>query len=432
MPDRSHRQVGLLALTLILILTTGGCSRLPTAGGSRVAMAMSDLPRDTSPTVTEATLSELVGGNNAFAFDLYQAIRQGEGNLFYSPFSISLALAMTYAGARGDTERQMAGTLHYGLPQAELHPAFNALDRELTSPGKGQAAFELHVANSVWGQEGFPFLAPFLDTVATNYGAGLRLVDYAGAGKREQARQAINRWVSDETRGKIKDLIAEDVLTEYTRLVLANAIYFRGEWQDPFTPKSPDGDFHRLDGTTVTVPLMSRRAQMLLAEGEGYQAVELPYKGERIRMVILLPAPGEFQAFEQSLDAGRFQAIVDSLQSEEIKLYLPRFSYRSSLELEKTLADMGMPDAFDPDRADLTGMYDRAREPRNLYLSHVIHKAFVAVDEKGTEAAAATGIVAEIVSMPKEVRVDRPFVFAIRDAQTGSILFVGRVLDPSA
>jgi serpin B len=430
-----YRKMMIIAVLIgVLMPVATSCGRIPIAGQPapvKAAMAMSDLPRETAPTVASEALAELAAGNGAFAFDLYQAIRGQEGNLFLSPYSISVALAMTYAGARGETERQMAGTLHYTLPQEQLHPAFNALDLQLIPPrAQDGPAFQLSIANSLWGQEGFPFLPTFLDTIALNYGAGMRLVDYIPDDKREEARQAINQWVSEETQGKIEELIEEDILNEYTRLVLANAIYFQAEWEQPFNPNSGQGEFRLPSGETITVTMMSRRAQTRVAKGEGYQAVELPYKGERISMLVLLPDEGAFEAIERSLSSEQLQAIVAGLQRTDLKLYLPRFSYDTTLELPETLQAMGMVDAFDRAEADFGGLYDRSKEPRNLYISHVVHKAFVAVDEKGTEAAAATGVVMEIESLSLEVRVDRPFIFVIHDSQTGTILFVGRVVDP--
>lgn len=425
----SIRRIAVLIAIIPALLAplVAGCR--PGLGQPQVALAMSDAPRETAPAVAEGALPELVAGNNAFACDLYQAVRAEDGNLFFSPYSISQALAMAYAGARGDTERQMAETLHYTLPQAELHPAFNALDQELVPAGEKEAGFELRIANSAWGQKGFPFQSAYLDTIAKSYGAGVRLVDYTADGPREEARQAINDWVDGETKGKIKDLLAPDALSQDTRLVLANAIYFQGDWEEPFSSNTTDAAFTLPSGEEITVPMMSRRGLIRHAEGDGWQAAKLPYRGDRAQMIVLLPDEGRFDSLESSLDPALLEAILGALEEKDLKIYLPRFSFAADLNLEGTLAEMGMSDAFDPGRADLTGMYDRAQS-NNLYLSRVIHKGFVAVDEEGTEAAAATGIVAEIVSMSREMRLDRPFIFLIRDGETGALLFLGRVLDP--
>ena len=398
-----------------------------------VVLLQSKIQRETSPAADTQELKDLAAGNSAFAFDLYQVLRGKPGNLFYSPYSLSIALAMTYAGARRATEQQMAATLHYTLPQEQLHPAFNALDLALADEGnKQEGAFRLDVANSLWGQEDFPFRQEYLDLLARNYASGLRLVDYSNDTHREQARQAINAWVSAATQGKIEELIGKEILTDTTRLVLANAIYFKGEWSAPFLNGTQEAPFTRLDGSQVSVPTMSRRATTPYAAGGDFQAVDLPYKGERIAMLVLLPAAGQFGAFESRLNQEQVQAILQDLEASDVKLYMPKFQFSAAYELEEALKAMGMPDAFDKERADFSGMYDPQKVAGNLYLSHVVHKAFVAVDEIGTEAAAASGIVAESVSMPVELRIDRPFIFLIHDLQTGTILFVGRVVDPQA
>ncbi len=386
-----------------------------------VVLAQSAKPRLNAPSVMSEQVATLTAGNNAFAFDLYLAIRTSQGNLFYSPYSISLALAMTYAGARTNTERQMASTLHF-MPQAQLHPAFNALDWKLSST----IDFKLNIATSLWGQQGFTFRPEFLDTLAENYGAGLRLADFVNGTNREQSRQWINQWVSDKTEGKIKELLAQGILTETTRLVLMNAIYFKADWDVPFTRGTRNGQFTLLDGSAVNVPMMSRRAPTLYAKGSDYEAAEIAYKGNRMQMLILLPAQGQFASFEQSLTAERVDTIVRALKSGEVIVTMPKFHYDAGLNLKDTLSSMGMSDAFDSSRADLSGMTGAT----DLYIAHVVHKAFVSVDELGTEAAAATAVVTELASMPTALTLHRPFIFLIRDSATGTIPFVGRVLDP--
>ncbi len=395
------------------------------------SIAQSQLQRVSSPNVANTDLQTVVAGNSSFAFDLYRALRAERGNLFFSPYSISTALAMTYAGARGETERQMAAVLHFTLPQERLHPALNALDLAVTRPSEADDEFRLNVANSLWGQQGYTFLPEFLDLLAQNYGAGLRLVDFKSAP--EPARLAINRWVSDQTEDKIKDLIPEGGITNLTRLVLANAIYFDAKWVYPFDKESTqDGTFHLLDGGQVDTPMMrmDRPAVLRYVRGVDYQAAELPYVGDRASMVIIVPDAGSFADFEATLNADRVNAIVAGMQPKTVALTLPKFSYASEVSLVQTLAAMGMPDATDPQRADFSGMDGT----RNLYISDVFHKAFVAVDEAGTEAAAATAIVVGVTSAPQidvELTVDHPFIFLIRDNSTGSILFLGRVLDPT-
>jgi serpin B len=417
----------LSVLMTVVLLTLVGC-------GKGAEMARSEKQRVTAPKVNEADLADLANGNSAFAFDLYQALREENGNLFYSPYSISLALAMTYAGARGETERQMADTLHFILSQDRLHPAFNALDLELARRGEGakgkdSEGFRLNIVNALWGQEGYEFLAEFLDVLAENYGAGLRLLDFAKAP--EESRVTINDWVSDQTEGRIKDLIPKGLIDTLTRLVLTNAIYFNAAWSKPFEERlTDDGPFHLLDGSEVTVPMMRQMASFGYAESEGYQAVELPYDGHEFSMVILLPEAGRFEAFEGSMAAWRVDAILKGLTYGEVALTMPRFEIESDFSLAQVLIAMGMPDAFSR-AADFSGMDGTLK----LFIRDVVHKAFVSVDEAGTEAAAATAvIIAEKAAPapPVEVTVDRPFVFLIRDIETGTILFVGRVVNPSA
>ena len=385
--------------------------------------------------MSQTNLATLVAGNSDFAFDLYQALKNTDGNLFYSPHSISLALAMTYAGARGETAQQMADTLHFTLENNRLHPAFNWLDIELASRGKGakgkdEEGFRLNIVNAIWGQEGYKFLSEFLDVLAENYGAGLRILDFANAP--EESRITINNWVSDQTEGRIEDLIPPRAIHALTRLVLTNAIYFNAAWQYPFKEEmTEDGPFYLLDGGEVTVPMMKQTESFGYAEGDGYQAVELPYDGRELSMVILLPRAGQFEAFEGSLDTHRVDGIVRGLGHKRVALTMPKFEFESEFRLKNALSDMGMPDAFLWEVADFSGMTGN----RDLFIADVIHEAFVSVDEAGTEAAAATAVVMTMTAppgAPVEVTVDHPFIFLIRDIETGAILFFGRVVNPSA
>jgi serpin B len=416
-------------VTVVLLVPLMACEQ-STAG----ELVMSDKPRETSPDVSEATLALLVEGNSVFAFELYQAVREEEGNLFYSPHSISVALAMTYAGARNRTAEQMAATLQFLLEQEKLHPAFNWLDVELASRGEGAQGkdgegFKLNIVNAIWGQKGYSFLPAFLDVLAENYGTGLRILDFIT--ETEKSRVTINDWVSDQTEGRIEDLIPQGAIDALTRLVLTNAIYFNAAWENPFDEDvTADGPFYLLDGGQVTVPMMRQTESFGYTEGEGYQAVELPYDGSELSMVILLPASGNFQAFEKGLQAQQVDAIINDLQNTDVSLRMPKFEFDSEFSLKDTLAGMGMPDAFSGD-ADFSGMTGN----RELAISDVVHKAFVAVDEAGTEAAAATAVIMKLTAVPEppvEVTIDRPFIFLIRDIETGAILFVGRVLNPSA
>lgn len=399
-------------------------------------LARSDVERTTSPEVTEEELTTRVRGNNAFALDFYHAIQGAEGNLFYSPYSISSALAMTYAGAEGETEEQMAETLRYDLPEESLHAAFNSLSLALTEEEEQEEQedegdrFVLDIANAIWGQQGYPFRQDYLDVLASNYGAGIHILDFAQAA--EQARQTINTWVSEQTNGKIENLIPRGVIDDMTRLILTNAIYFRASWKLPFDEEqTQDGPFHLPDGEEISVPMMHQTTRFGYTEGEEYQAVELPYVGDRASMVIVAPEAGQFSAFEESLQAQDIGGVIENMETKEVALTMPKFSFDASFQLAQQLAEMGMPQAFSPEEANFSDI-DGSRK---LYITEVLHKAFVSVDETGTEAAAATAVVVGITSAPTEpieLTLDRPFIFFIRDVETGTILFMGRVLNPQS
>ncbi|HIH36870.1 MAG TPA: serpin family protein [Methanocellales archaeon] len=401
-----------------------------------VNILQSEKQRVASPDVKEADLATLANGNSAFAFGLYQVLRENDGNLFYSPYSISMALAMTYAGARGDTENQMGDALQFLLPQDQLHAAFNSLDFELASRGEGaegkdDEGFRLHIVNAIWGQKDFQFLSGYLDLLAENYGAGLRILDFMKAP--EQSRITINDWVSEQTEDRINDLIPQGAIDELTRLVLTNAIYFNAAWQYPFDEETTSqGDFFLLNGDKVSVPMMRQEESFGYMKGDDYQTVELPYDGRELSMIILLPEQGKFASFEASLNRQLVDGIIQKICYQQVALSMPKFEYVSNFGLKQALAILGMKDAFIPEAANFSGMDGK----KDLYIQDVLHKAFVSVDEAGTEAAAATavivGITAVIPSTPIEVTVDRPFIFLIRDVKTSTILFVGRVQNPSA
>jgi serpin B len=427
------KTVPYLTLITIVLAILAGCV-CPVSSKPPGLSAQSNKARVKSPDVPAADQAELIDGNNAFALDLYRYLKDKEVNFFYSPYSISLALAMTYAGARGETEQQMADTLHYTLPQDQLHPAFNWLDLELESRGTGAKGkdgepFQLYITNATWGPDGYEFLPEYLDTLVINYGAGMQLLDFAG--DPDGSRVAINDWVSDQTEGRIQDLIPPDVIDSLTRLVLTNAIYFSGAWAEAFDEElTTDGAFHLLDGSQVTVPMMTHTASYGYAEGEGYRAVELPYQGGELSMVIVLPDEGTFEAYEDLLDGDSTDAIVDSLTYREATLTMPKFEIASDFSLVDALTTLGMPTAFSSG-ADFSGM-DGTQE---LFVGEVLHKSFITVDEAGTEAAAATAVEMQLKGAPVEpieVTVDRPFLFFIRDVETGAILFVGRIMDPTS
>ena len=382
------------------------------------------------PPTTEAEISELVAGNNAFAIGLYHAVRGDCDNIICSPYSVSVALAMTYAGARNETETQMAQTLHFTLPQDRLHPAFKALQLDLATRGSGSGGgegdgFTLKTANSLWGQTGYSFLPEFLDVLAVNYDAGMRLVDFVNAP--ESARADINQWVDDATEGRIQDIATPDIINELTRLVLANAIYFKARWDVPFGEEwTVDGTFHLLEGGEVTAQMMRQEHGYEFVQGDGYAAVDLPYDGGEASMVVFLPDAGRFEEFENALDAELVEGTLAALAEEDLWLVVPRFSFESAFSLRDALTGMGMVDAFSSSAADFSGM---SREEQIL-LEGVLHKGTISVDERGTEASGVT-LVYAYAGMPLPFVANRPFIFLIRDVPTGAILFLGRVVDPT-
>jgi serpin B len=416
-------------LAVVLLLT--GCA--PVTAESP-AVLQSKLERVSNPQLDPQDQASLADSNTAFALDLAQRLRSPDGNLFYSPYSISEALAMVYAGAQGQTEQAMRQVLHFSLPQDRLHPAFNSLDQALAQraapPQNSESGFQLSVANSIWGQSGFPFLPAYLDRLALNYGAGLRTTDFSHAP--EPARQAINQWVSQQTHDKIKDIIPPGVIQSSTRLVLANAIYFKAAWLYPFEKSVTQNQlFTLLDKHQVQVPMMVAASHELrYLAGNGYQAVEVPYVGGDVAMLVLLPDADQFQDFEAGLDAAQLAQIMSSAKSQPVILSMPKFTLESTLGLSDYLKTMGMSAAFDPAQADFSGMDGQ----RDLFISAVLHKAYVVVDEAGTEAAAATavvmGLTAALVDEPIKVTIDRPFIFLIYHRSTQTILFFGRMLNP--
>ncbi len=369
-------------------------------------------------------VSAVVGGNNAFALDLYARLRGEEGNLFFSPYSISTALAMTCAGARGETAAQMQKALRFSLPEDRLHPAFAALARGLKPRG-----CELNIANRLWGQAGYAFLDPFLKVTEDCYGAKLEQLKFAGG--TEAARQRINAWVERKTKERIIELIKPGILDALTRLVLTNAIYFKGDWARQFKKDATRGaPFTLRDGGKVRVPMMYQKAEFAYARHGGLHVLDLPYAGEELSMFVLLPDEVDgLPGLARSLSLDKLKRWLRSVHEEKVQVYLPKFKMTSEFQLNRVLASMGMPFAFDAVRADFSGMDGT----RSLFISKVIHKAFVEVNEEGTEAAAATAVVMRLrgAPMPAPVfRADHPFLFLIRDNRSGSILFFGRVVNP--
>ncbi|BBM86945.1 serpin family protein [Candidatus Uabimicrobium amorphum] len=381
--------------------------------------------KETATDVSQQQIDALVTGNNTFAWELYKKLTTEQKNVFFSPYSISTALAMTYAGAAGNTAQQMQKTLHF--PSTNPHPSFSALI-DATQPTN--ALYKLYVANALWGQKDYDFLPEFLQTTGKNYGAGLFEVDFKK--ETEQARNTINHWVEHNTQQKIKELLKQGTIKDKTRLVLTNAIYFKGDWLHPFDANDTyDQTFHLNKSENVQVATMSQNERAFLHyQQPDFQAVSLPYKGEEVEMIIFLPTEIDgIQTIEAQLTAEKVASVRGKMERKSMMLALPKFKAESEFELGEVLEQLGMQDAFTEGVADFSEMTTEER----LFISKVVHQAVVNVDEKGTEAAAATGVVMNAESaVMVDVRfiVNRPFAFVISNAKTGSVLFAGRIVDP--
>ena len=410
--------------------TGAGTTRPPAAStGGDAAVARADVPRASAAPADAASAGAAI---NAFGLDLYRKIAAATTNVVVSPASIALALGMARAGARGQTAAEMDAVMH-ALGADENAGWLNALDQALAARsgtfedmGGNALPVALRIANAPFAQEGMALEPAYLEALAARYGAGLRLVDYVA--DTEGARKVINGWVSGRTEQRIPELLVPGVLTPESRLTLVNAIYLKAPWLVPFAPEATQpGTFTRADGSTVDVPLMATGTSLRHAAGTGWEAVEIPYIGGSLAMTVIVP--DDLAAFEQELTADRLESITGALAETQVSLIFPRFSIETKAGLADVLAALGMPSAFD-DRADFSGITTAEK----LLISDVIHQANIDVDEKGTEAAAATAVVMRAGSMPAEpvtMRVDRPFLFALRDVPTGAILFLGRVGDPS-
>jgi serine protease inhibitor/ankyrin repeat protein len=376
---------------------------------------------------------DLVRGNSAFAVDLYRQLSAKEGNLFFSPYSISTALAMTFAAARENTEKEMAKVLHFSLEQKDLHPAFTQLQRSLDKVQKA-GNVKLYVANSLWPQRGKPFLNEYLSLAEKHYGVSITAVDYETESSRAAARKTINTWVEENTQDKIKDLLQPEHLTGSTRLVLTNAIYFKGDWEHQFEVKdTEDAPFYVTSADSVTTPMMKQTEEVRYAEVKDLQILELRYRGGELSMLVLLPRTRDgLRRLERELSVEDIELWRQRLVQQKVVVFLPKFKVTVAAELKKTLRSMGMVDAFQWPGANFAG-FDG--DPRWWFIGQVVHKAYVDVNEEGTEAAAATAVIMGMGGMgppqPPVFRADHPFLFLIQENSTGSILFLGRVVDPT-
>ena len=371
----------------------------------------------------------VVKGNSAFGFDLYQKLKNKEGNLFFSPYSISIALAMTYAGARGKTQKEMARVLHF---TTQPHSSFLKLQSKFDTI-QDRGYIKLSIANSLWVQKEYHFLDSFLELNKKYYSAGLNFVDFAL--ETEKARKTINTWVENKTQQKIKELIKPNMLNISTRLVLCNAIYFKGNWLNSFDKKrTMDADFYTSSNTTIKVPMMSQNSKFRFKNFGSFSAIELPYKGDDLSMVVFLPKKiNGLARFERRLTNSNVKNWISRLyysHKSKIQVNLPKFKTTSEFELSDTLGSMGMKSAFSSS-ADFSGMNGK----KDLFIGEVIHKAFVDVNEEGTEAAAATAVTMLLKGFSRKKQLifqaDHPFVFMIRENKTGTVLFVGRIANPT-
>jgi serpin B len=367
-------------------------------------------------------------GNTAFACELYARLKgAGDANVFFSPYSISTALAMTSAGARGETDAQMVKALHFEPDPAKRHAAFAAMEADLNAVQK-EGRVKLSVANSLWPQQGYPLLESFLKLTKQCYGASVTPLDFR---EPEPARTTINTWVAEKTNQKIKNLMPAGTLDAMTRLVLVNAIYFKGNWSSPFKSEATqDAPFRLPSGRSVQAPLMFQKKHFKYGANDDLQMLEMPYAGGDLSMLVLLPKKADgLAALENNLTTANLATWTQQMGLPEVSVYLPKFKMTCKFGLNDTLQSMGVTDAFNPGKADFSGMDGR----RNLFISAAVHKAFVEVNEQGTEAAAATGMAMGMTALPMrpiEFRADHPFLFLIREKSTGSILFVGRVTNP--
>ena len=435
-----------MAGLLVVGLLAAGCANdtydddggdAPPGGGEvsvgEVVTVGSDIERE-DPTGLD--VSPVVDGDTAFALDLYRELVSDDpdANLFLSPYSISLALSMGLPGARGQTWDEMAEVLRADEGE-DWHRARNALDRGLVRdpPTIDELApLQLEITNSLWGQSGYPFLDDYLDHLARHYGAEMNTVDFVAAA--EEARAAINRWTADATNDRIEELIPEGAVDELTRLVLVNAIWFHANWVHQFDPEQTANDtFTTVDGTEVTVSMMRQSLTTAYGEGDGWSTVRLRYAGEA-SMLVIAPDEGRFDEVAGALDSDLLERVRTSISGHLVDLAMPRFEFRSQFSLPEVLERLGMVEALIPPGPDGGADLTRIIEARELYVTDVLHEAFVSVDEEGTEAAAATAMIAGVTSAPPPatLTLDRPFIFLIEDDATDAILFIGQVTDPTA
>jgi serpin B len=425
-----NRLPALLASAILVVACAGATSPAPDSPAG-IALARADAARSTADPGRAAAAAEAI---NAFGLELYARMATEPGNLVLSPASVAIALSMARAGARGTTADEMDAVLH-DLGSDEFAEAVNALDAALAARN---GTFEdatgehhdvtLRIANALFAQRDLELQAAFLDAMARRFGAGVRLVDYVA--DVEAARRAINDWVAGQTEDRIPEILEPGDVSEMTRLALANAIYLKAPWLSPFPEdNTAPGSFQLADGSSIQVPMMQLSETLPYADGDGWAAVELPYVGDELAMLVVVP--DDLAAFEAGFGPAVLAEIVGSLETPQVDLWLPSFDIESRADLGELLAALGMPAAFDPSRADFGGITTQEQ----LFISAVIHQANMTVDEAGTEAAAATVVGMDTTSAPidrVELRVDHPFLVVLRDRTTGAVVFLARVADPAA
>ena len=385
----------------------------------------------TNYTPSGVILNNVVDANNQFAFDLYSRYQSKDGNMFFSPYSISSALAMTYEGAKGQTAQEMQSVLHLPSDIEKIHSGFADINNGLNAAGK---PYMLSVANALWAQKDYPFKQDYFNIVDTYYGGKVTNLNFVK--ETEKSRVTINTWVEDNTNKKIKDLIPKGILSEDTRLVLTNAIYFKANWSSKFNVRSTsDGQFKLSSGQGITTSLMHQTSSYNYSENSDMQMLEMDYLGNDLSMLVILPKENNLAQLESSFSKEKLDAWKKNMTNEKVQVTLPKFKFEEKYFMKDDLKAMGMPTAFDGSRADFTGMWTRQND-ENLYISQVIHQTFIEVAENGTEAAAATAVImAETTSIrveepPKIFTADHPFIFIIQEKDSGNILFMGRMSDP--
>jgi serpin B len=402
------------------------------------AIQRSELARTQKPQITTSELEKQVTASTNAALELFRRARVSGENTFIAPHSISSAIAMLSGAATGETRQEIEAALGFVLPQSKLHAAFNQLDLQLSSRGKGKQGadgpFRLTIDNTLWLQDGHRCEKSYLDTLASEYGAGVHMLDFAK--QTEKARATINGWVAKKTEDRIPELLHKDDLTKNTLFVLTNAVYFNGGWDEPFDPQNTRmATFHAPSGDKQVSTMFDRKERALYGSTADYQAIALPYDGGELSMLVIMP--GDLQAFEKGLDANALELILAGLRSTDVNLALPAFEFKKRTQLRDHLMAMGMQRAFDPfdtGAAQLPGLCEGCGH--SIKVSKVIHEAFIKVNEKGAEAAGATAVVGRdsgvaMPTQPEVMTVDRPFIFLIRDHATDAVLFIGRVLDPT-